>query len=396
MEEAKTLEWREYKVDVEQELRFEVNFKDTVQLKLKSGFAEIFGTELAPDFVGVCAVEYTAGDTPMPNYLNAHIALEQIRENAVQTEGQGPKVMIVGPSDVGKTSLCKLLLNYAIKWDRKPLFVDIDINEGALSVPGTMSASVLYRPIDIEEEFGGLPHTTGSSPVVFYYGYNTPAEKGKLYDRIVTRVAGVATRKMEDDSEVILVVGHERLYSDLNRQFNDKIAVVKLAKSGGVRKFLFLEMVSEQSIQVVARDKNFRRQLQSAKIREYFLWNGQVAVESVYKYLTLAPSSALPLGMERKLQETRVVKVEAGDILLNSVLAVSNADRLDALPSIGSAPALTPEQETSMILDSALAGFVYVSEVDDAKHKATILTPNPGRLPKKYMIMGSLKWVETS
>ena len=37
--------------------------------------------------------------------------------------------MIVGPADVGKTSLCKILLNYCVKGERKPLFVDIDANE---------------------------------------------------------------------------------------------------------------------------------------------------------------------------------------------------------------------------------------------------------------------------
>jgi polyribonucleotide 5'-hydroxyl-kinase len=37
--------------------------------------------------------------------------------------------MIVGPPDVGKTSLCKNLINYAVKQGGKPLFVDIDTNE---------------------------------------------------------------------------------------------------------------------------------------------------------------------------------------------------------------------------------------------------------------------------
>lgn len=39
------------------------------------------------------------------------------------------KVMVVGPMDSGKTSLCKILLNYGVKACRKMLFVDIDPNE---------------------------------------------------------------------------------------------------------------------------------------------------------------------------------------------------------------------------------------------------------------------------
>ncbi|KAJ3198624.1 hypothetical protein HDU67_003486, partial [Dinochytrium kinnereticum] len=93
---------RIHKLEPEQELRFEVEFKDSVTVKLKSGLAEIFGTELAPDLVyqitrgvlnpenisGRCAVEYAAGETPMHSYLNAHVALEQLREIAIQTETQ--------------------------------------------------------------------------------------------------------------------------------------------------------------------------------------------------------------------------------------------------------------------------------------------------------------------
>ncbi|KAJ3108474.1 hypothetical protein HDU97_001181 [Phlyctochytrium planicorne] len=447
MEGNKVLEWKEVRVDPENEFRFEVDFKETVHLKLKSGIAEIFGAELAVDLqytfsgqklavfswsgcvleiAGQCTVDYTAGETPMNSYFLVHVALEQLREAAAASGGYGPKVMVVGPSDVGKSTLCRILLNYAVKAGRSSLFVDIDTNEGSLSIPGSMAASAVYKPIGPEEGFGSLPQTTGASPAVFYYGWGGPNEKAKLYDRIALKLAELVQRKLDDDPEVkaagtiistpyqfaesggltqlltavesftptaILVIGHERLYADLNRQLGDRISVVKLAKSGGV----------------VTRDKAFRRQQQSACIREYFYGpaknqlNPYTNVVSFNEIVvrrvgdnTLAPSSALPLGMERKVQETRVIKVEAGDILLNSVLAVSNADRLDAMPNLGaSAPALTPEQETSLILDSSLAGFVYISDVDEAKHKVTILTPNPGRLPKKYMVMGSLKWLET-
>lgn len=41
------------------------------------------------------------------------------------------KVMIVGPEDVGKTSLSKLLLSYAIRHGRQPLFINLDSNEAS-------------------------------------------------------------------------------------------------------------------------------------------------------------------------------------------------------------------------------------------------------------------------
>jgi polyribonucleotide 5'-hydroxyl-kinase len=45
---------------------------------------------------------YVAKETPMINYLNVHTALEQMRVSAEANQCGGPKVMIVGPDDVGK------------------------------------------------------------------------------------------------------------------------------------------------------------------------------------------------------------------------------------------------------------------------------------------------------
>ena len=37
--------------------------------------------------------------------------------------------MITGPTDVGKSTLCKLLLNYAARQDRAPIYVDLDVGQ---------------------------------------------------------------------------------------------------------------------------------------------------------------------------------------------------------------------------------------------------------------------------
>ena len=45
---------------------------------------------------------YVAKETPMIYYLNIHTALQQMRTNAEKTKSPGPRVMILGPDDVGK------------------------------------------------------------------------------------------------------------------------------------------------------------------------------------------------------------------------------------------------------------------------------------------------------
>lgn len=62
----------------------------------------------------------------MIQYLNVHSALEDMRIEADKSEDPqktGPKVMIVGPQDVGKTTLCQILVNYAVRQSRRPIFV---------------------------------------------------------------------------------------------------------------------------------------------------------------------------------------------------------------------------------------------------------------------------------
>ena len=39
------------------------------------------------------------------------------------------QVMVAGPVDVGKSTLCKLLSNYAVRLGRRPVFVDLDVGQ---------------------------------------------------------------------------------------------------------------------------------------------------------------------------------------------------------------------------------------------------------------------------
>ena len=112
-----------------------------------SGTAEIFGTEVVTEqpytFVGTKAaiftyqgatisvrgspaVAYVAGETPMLSYANLHFALEKIRQNAEDNQSNGPRVLILGSEDAGKTSLAKILVGYSVRQGRSPVLVGLD------------------------------------------------------------------------------------------------------------------------------------------------------------------------------------------------------------------------------------------------------------------------------
>ncbi|PNG99534.1 Protein CLP1, partial [Tetrabaena socialis] len=152
-----------------QELRLECPPGRPVSLRLEEGSAEVFGTELQRGravsvtgqkvavftfsgcrvaVVGEPSVKYVAEETPMASYLNVHNTLNARREEAQRTAAAataaatsgsggsggggggggrgGPVVLVVGPTDSGKSTLCRLLCNWAVRSGWQPTFVDLD------------------------------------------------------------------------------------------------------------------------------------------------------------------------------------------------------------------------------------------------------------------------------
>ncbi|KAL0372194.1 UNVERIFIED_CONTAM: protein CLP1 [Sesamum calycinum] len=95
---------RQVKLDKECELRVEVSPDSPLRLRLLTGTAEIFGTEIAPEIWltfpprlkfavftwygatiemdGTTETDYTADETPMISYVNVHAVLDARRHRA--------------------------------------------------------------------------------------------------------------------------------------------------------------------------------------------------------------------------------------------------------------------------------------------------------------------------
>ena len=79
----------------------------------------------------------------MRTYANLHIALEQMRVSALsyirgisvppreKSNWDPPRVLVVGPEHSGKTTVCKILTNYAVRAGQNwsPFFVNVDPSE---------------------------------------------------------------------------------------------------------------------------------------------------------------------------------------------------------------------------------------------------------------------------
>lgn len=195
--------------------------------QLVSGDAELFGTELAQkqsyiftgtkaaiytwhgcriEVIGECQVEYSAEETPMTSYANLHFALERLRDQAPDEGVDGPRVLLLGPENAGKTSLAKLLTAYATRSGRQPVIVNLDTKEGMFSLPGTITAASFSSIIDVEQGWGSSP-TSGPAPVpvklplAYYYGMANPEECTQVFNPLVTRLALSVIGRLQDDPE---------------------------------------------------------------------------------------------------------------------------------------------------------------------------------------------------
>ncbi|KAJ4439451.1 protein CLP1 homolog [Periplaneta americana] len=422
MSEERDANTQEFKLEPDCELRFEVESKnEKVTLELKSGMAEVFGTELVKgksyvfttgakiavftwqgcviELRGKTDVSYVAKETPVVMYLNAHAALEQLRKKAETDNNRGPVTMVVGPMDVGKSTLCRLLLNYAVRMGRRPIFVDLDVGQGQISVPGTIGALLVERPAAVEEGF------SQQAPLVYHYGHKSPSTNLALYNMLVSRLAEVISERMQANRkanasgaiintcgwvkgdgykqlthvaqafevDIILVLDQERLYNELVRDMPTFVKVVFLPKNGGV----------------VERSQSARAEARDARVREYFYglrtplyphsFDVRFSDAKIYKIGAPAlPDSCMPLGMKAEDNLTKLVAVTPGPNLLHHILAVSFAASV--------------EEE---VIQSNVAGFVCVTNVDMERQSMTVLSPQPRPLPKTLLLLSDIQFMDS-
>ena len=405
--------------------------------------------------------EYTAEETPMNEYINVHFALDILRDQAKAQGREGPRVLILGPDDAGKSTLAKILTAYAIRGARSPVVANLDVGEGVMSVPGTMTATIFRSLIDVEEGWGTAPMSgpNGTIPVklplVYYYGSERPQDKdGRPYKAQISRLALATMGRMAQDLDAresgliidtpgslasnkagsnagydiishivsefsvncIICLGSERLYSDMVRRFDsqpvaashtsspavgsDSISVIKLTKSGGC----------------VDRDPSYMSGVRAAQIRTYFYGNprlsngislqprqqqidfssltvwqrlgsfatgalhgGTSAMEDDDEFLpgdfqatsTSATSSSVPLPASQLFE--RVTKPVLA--MRSCILAVLNCDP-------------EPDSPQTDLLTSSAMGFLYVTDIDEARGKISLLSPVAGRVPSRAIVWG--------
>ncbi|KAI1783997.1 hypothetical protein LXA43DRAFT_1044507 [Ganoderma leucocontextum] len=472
---------RQWALQAESEYRFELDPGTTLAIKLVSGHAEIFGAELADGKAAVftwlgCtiemshpSVEYVSDETPMSVYANVHLALEQMRVRALAAvhgspvpdgDGDGtagtdpPRVLVLGPENSGKTSVCKILANYAVSagQDWMPTYVNVDPR--SLECPWAISAAPITAPIKTSTPASAIGATATTAPnhvssnallpLSFWYGHAEMRRNPLLMDRLIRNLGENIRDRYESDADgrcsglivdtpssfaassgtgsdhrlnmikacvdafhinVILVVGHEKLNVEMQRTYGNRMAVLKIAKSGGV----------------VEVDAAYRERIHKYQVHTYFYGYviepppglssrayvqageqtpdqtmhlsplstsvnfGDIVIYRIGEE-TMAPSSALPIGAARVVSEMQPLVVDptlGGSGLYNAVLAILAPPNPDE-----------SERYDEEILDLPVIGYIAITALDVPNRRMTVLSPGPGSLTGKTAIVGSFEWQE--
>ncbi|KXH36822.1 pre-mRNA cleavage complex II protein Clp1 [Colletotrichum salicis] len=441
------------------EWRFQVAFDTQITLKLLSGTAEKDGTELALQHTytfagtkskiltlqgceleveGVLADEFVAEyskpqDSPANSVLNLHFQLTAMRQRAAAERREGPRIAVCGPPTTGKTSLTRTLTSYAARVGAQPLVVNTDPKEGMLSLPGTLSASVVGSLLDVEAVDGwGTTPTSGPSqvpvklPLVYYYGHASSEEDPAKYKELVSKMAATVTSRLGQDPEVkgsgmiidtpavtgtnqvgmenfvhvveelsgmfpsplaalflsaganrgrtvniIIVLGSASLNSEISKRFS-----TERTSLGEQYSILLLE----KSEGVVERDVGYTQQACEASIKEYFFGSIGQTLSPATQQVDFDSLAIYKLGDDTMYgggADESLMRVDPAQLLAHWTLAIVYASVKDSPETIRTANVM---------------GYVYIADIDKEKRKLRILAPVSGRLGDRPLLMG--KWPE--
>ena len=447
-----------------------------IYITVLSGICEVLGTELANDVeycfqdwnFSVLAIEdsrikwrlvnlmiplndpFINNITPNENakyVYNLHFAIEKLRYSSFT----GPKVLILGNKNTGKTSLSRILSSYSIKNKAyQPMFINLDPSQPIVSPPGCIMATPISDLIDLQSPFWNESLTSGATklhsrqPLIKSFGLEKIEENLDWYTEIVRQMLDTVDKRLYNDPLVqrsgciidtpscfyesyetfksilqiiickmkidVIVILSSNVDSDSLVRIEDepinmiidknKCSVIKLPKLSGV----------------IPNDDAYKRSLQRLAIRDYFygdlntvitpyvtscdftdliIW--QLPVNNEYDAFTSQENvedKSISIDNQNDANTNNNENVTAADAIkpLTLLPVVVNQSNLQhAIITIYYCPKRSDPKE---ILQSSVMGFALITEVNEKRQRCKLLLPVPGSLPKNALVLTSYRYLE--
>jgi len=483
-----------------EELRFEVTFgssssamsnsSGTTTFVLQKGSCELYGCELAVGHTytianggikaalftwhgcvidlgaadddssgGVEFFSYTSDETDANvAFVNTHAQLEALRDEAISNLGQGPRVMVVGPPESGKSTLCKTLVAYACKVGRTPLVVDLDPMDNSVSVPGSLAVAPMHQSAVSVETYAttGLPVNAANSntgavhPLVVYHG-STEKLHPDLFRGQVDAMGESIERRLASDElarssgiivntngwirdegydcllhtakvlkiTILLILGHDRLYSMLTSYYKKQQKlqeqsdetptpipkIIKLPRSGGVvsRPSRFVSNCRSRGIKryfygdlVPAEDETTSTTDKAFRLSHQLT---PFAVQISFSELTVYKLSSMALStsllpVNAASQSTDAIQIVEVHIQTDPELAKGLQHSLVAICHPSAVALYNESGKARDLVTAGVAGFCAVDKVITETDQLHLLSPCAGGLPSKTLLVGDITWME--
>ncbi|CCK71320.1 cleavage polyadenylation factor subunit CLP1 KNAG_0G02640 [Huiozyma naganishii CBS 8797] len=408
-----------------------------VSLKVVSGVAEVFGTELANDVeytfqdwkFSLFAIEETtltwrctsvipdlaefvtnrvAANSTAKYVYNLHFALEKLRNSSFE----GPKVIVLGEAQVGKTALCRTLCSYAIKYrDYQPVMVNLDPQEPILAPPGCLTATPVSDLLDLQSPQWGQTLTSGATqlhgkqPLVKNFGLELIGENLELYLETVRQLSSGVRERTQQDSVVqrsgwivdtpASALNNPQILQAVIKQLGvDVIVVLAPEDEHWVETLDTLSQIIDRNSIIrippltgaVPVDDVYKRLLQRNAIRDYFYGDLNTVLSP---YMISVDSQDLTVWKPRGTMD--LVEHPDASKLEFIPVPVDQSNLQHALVVITTAPRRARPEE---VMASPILGFGLITEVNERRQKVKILLPVPGQLPNNALVLTAHRYLE--
>ncbi|EEA04826.1 uncharacterized protein CMU_038930 [Cryptosporidium muris RN66] len=222
---------RAYKIEAGNELRIIAHSNQPCSIRLYSpalsstndgaimSSAEIFGAELPPDvemniapssrlaiytwhgciiqIKGLVQQEYQGINKSMKDYLEVIQVLDSRREYAKLHNTYGPRVLITGSSNSGKSTLCQILCNYAARRGYVHMYVELD-PRGSTDKPNMQFPAGIIGASIVDEFF---PHRKElKDSLAFFFGHLNVTDDIQLYLYLCHLLSGAIFLRNQNSS----------------------------------------------------------------------------------------------------------------------------------------------------------------------------------------------------
>ncbi|KAJ1608331.1 C1p1p GTPase and Pre-mRNA cleavage complex protein [Cryptosporidium canis] len=224
---------RAYKIEAGSELRIIAHPSQPCTIRLYSSgvmgagsqtnvttSAEIFGAEIPPDIDvkiaplsriaiytwhgcilqirGPVQQEYESVNKSMKEYMEVIQVLDNRRNFSKLHGTSGPRVLVTGSSNSGKSTLCQILCNYAARRGYTPLFIDLD-PRGSTDKANMQFPAGIIGATKVDEFF--LHGKELKSPLSFFFGHLNVTDDIQLYLYLCRLLSGAIRLRSENNQD---------------------------------------------------------------------------------------------------------------------------------------------------------------------------------------------------